>query len=392
VSRLTRLSMMAFMESMAAVLVGRGLFFYTQNRLGFTDGENLGLAVSASAIYVIAAMVSHRVAKRFSERRLMAATVAGQILSYATLIASPGSVTIVVANAALGLCNGMKWPVLESYFTAGRTPAATARAVGRFSLSWVTAAPVGLLAAGPLIDWNVWSLFAAAVLVNSVTLILMRRLERRPVHLADDHPDRPTEAGLARCRALLASSRCSMVTNCSLMAILGALMPRVFADLGLSVPAATALAALMELVRGATFLGLHRYTFWHDRRGPLVAIVAALPAGFVLVLLGHGVATVVAGEVIFGMAAGMTYYASLYYSMVVENASVEGGGVHEGLIGMGGVVGPVSGMAGPPATGLGPTAGVVAGVGPLVAASSAGALWFLAKARPREARGTPGSA
>ena len=386
-SRLSRLSLISFVESMAAILVGRGLFFYTHDRLGFTDGENLGLAVSGSVVYVFAAVASHRVSQRLSEKRLLAAMVTGQILSYGALIASPGSAIIVAANAGLGLFNGMKWPLLESYFAAGQTPEATARAIGRFSLSWVMAGPLALAAAGPLIDWNVRSLFAAAVLFNAISLLLMRPLERRPVHLAEDHPERPTEAGLARCRALLASSRCSMLTNCSLMAVLAALMPRLFADLGMTVAGATALAALMEGVRGATFFALHRHTGWHNRRGPLAAVVAGLPAGFLLILLGPNLAVVLAGEAIFGVAAGITYYASLYYSMVVENARVEGGGAHEGLIGAGWAVGPLAGIVGRLVPGLGPAGGVVAGIGPVIAACSAGAVWFLAKARPRTADG-----
>jgi predicted MFS family arabinose efflux permease len=377
--------LIAFLESMAATLVGRGLFFYTHDRLGFTDAENLGLALAASSVYVVGALASHRAAERLSEKRLVMMMVMGQILAYATMFTAPIGVVVVAANAMLGLCNGTKWPVVESYFTAGQTPAATAKAVGRFSLSWVTAVPVALVAAGPIIDWNPRGLFAVAMMLNMLSLLAIRPLERRPVHLADDHPDRPTEGGLARCRALLSSSRCSMLTNYSLMTILAALMPRVFADLGLTVAAATALAALLEGSRGVTFFTLHRFTGWHNRGGPLAAVVVGLPLGFLLILVGPNLATVIAGELIFGVAAGMTYYSSLYYSMVVKNAAVEGGGAHEGLIGLGSAMGPVAGVAGGLVPRLGPAAGVVAGIGPFIAACSAGAVWFLVKGRRNRA-------
>jgi hypothetical protein len=72
----------------------------------------------------------------------------------------------------------------------------------------------------------------------------------------------------------------------------------------------------------------------------------ALPAGFLLVLLGHSLPLLILGEVIFGVAAGFAYTSSLYYALVAENASVDAGGAHEGLIGIGIGLGPLSGLAG----------------------------------------------
>jgi predicted MFS family arabinose efflux permease len=389
------LSAIAFVESLAVTLVGRGLFFYTHHdpHLGFTNEQNLGMALANASIYIVGAMLSHRAAARLSERRLVTLLIAGQILAYAAMFLAPTGTVVVAGYVLLGLCNGAKWPVIESYFTAGQTPAATAGAVGRFSLSWVAALPLALVAAGPMIDWDVRSMFLASMVLNVVSLVLLRAMEPRPVHLAEDHPGRPTEAGLVRCRALLASCRCSMLTNYALMAVLAALMPDVFQSLGLTVVAATALAAVLEGVRGTTFFMLHRYTGWHNQGGPLAAIIVGLPAGFALILLGpnvmalaggaaaFGLASVIAGELFFGAAAGMTYYSSLYYSMVVKNASVEGGGAHESLIGLGSALGPATGAAGGLVSGLGKAGGVLIGVGPLVAACSAGAAWFLVKGR-----------
>jgi predicted MFS family arabinose efflux permease len=387
VGRLTRLSMLAFAESLAATLVGRGLFFYTHDQLNFTDAENLGLAVAGSAVYVVGALGSHRLTARWSEKRVMAGMIAGQIVAWLALFLWPAAGMAVAASAVLGFCNGTKWPVIESYFTAGQTPAGTARAVGRFALSWVPALPLALCAAGPLIAWDVRGLFAVAMGLGVASLLIVRTLERRPVHLAEDHPERPTEGELARCRALLASSRCSMITNYALMTVLAALMPRVLADLGMTVVVATALAGVLEVVRGLAFITLHRWTGWHNRGLPLAAVIVGFPAGFLLVLIGPNVWAVIVGEIVFGLAAGLTYYASLYYSMVVENASVEGGGTHEGLVGSGSALGPVAGVAGGLVPGLGPAAGVLAGVGPLVGATSAGAAWFLVRARQTRSAG-----
>ena len=54
----------------------------------------------------------------------------------------------------------------------------------------------------------------------------------------------------------------------------------------------------------------------------------------------------VTGELLFGTAAGFLYTAALYYAQVVQNASVDAGGAHEALIGVGYALGPGAGLVG----------------------------------------------
>jgi hypothetical protein len=390
---LGRLLVITFIESFATTLIERGVYFYSHDRLGFTDGENLGLALGFGAAYALGALASHRISHRMSEKRLLVATLIAQFAGFATLFFSAGATLLVAMNTVLGCINGLKWPVIESYVNAGRTPAAQARAVGLFNISWAPAVAVALVLAGPLIGWWSPSLFAAAGLLNLVSLTLVRPLERRPGHLAFDHPERPVPASMERFRSLLAASRWSMLGSYSLMWVLAALLPRVYADLDIDVTAATALSAVLDGVRTASFLGLGLWVGWHNRRWTQVVVIFGLPLGFFLTLFGPniaaalggggglGLATVLVGEVVFGVVAGTTYYAALYYAMVVKNAAVEAGGAHEGLIGAGFAIGPLAGLAGgwiAPLVG-GPVAGMAVGIAPIIVASSAGAVWFLAK-------------
>ncbi|MBM4017269.1 MAG: MFS transporter [Planctomycetes bacterium] len=382
---LARLLVITFVESLATTLIERGIYFYSHSRLGFTDAENLGLALGFGAAYVAGALASHSAAARWSEKRLLVAMLLAQFAAHAVLFVWAGSYVLVVVNAIIGGLNGLKWPVIESYVNAGRTPAAQAGTVWRFNISWAPAVVAGLAAAGPLIGWWSPSLFALAGALNLGGLALAWPLPRRPAHLPADHPERPAPEALARFRGLLASARWSMLASYALMWILAALLPRVFADLGVEVRRATALSSLLDVFRTMAFLVLGLWRGWHWRRWPLVIVIFGLPAGFFVSLYGPDVATVLAGEVIFGLAAGMTYYAALYYAMVVKNAAVEAGGAHEGLIGAGFAIGPLAGLAGgaiAPAVG-GPVSGMAAGVAPVILTCAAGAVYSLARARRR---------
>ena len=169
---------------------------------------------------------------------------------------------------------------MESYVSAGLTPSATARVVGRFNVSWVLAVPLSLVVCGPIID--VWprGLFLLAALLNAASLLMLRPLAARPVHLPADHPERPVGTRMARYRSLLLCSRWQMLGSYGAMAVLAALMPRIFGDLGFGVGSATALAGVMDVFRVAAFVGLQVYVGWHFRVRPLLLTLLAVPPGF----------------------------------------------------------------------------------------------------------------
>lgn len=389
--RLHRLLLLTFLESFATICVERGVYFFARNRLGFPDAANLALALVFGAGYVIGAISSQRMSSRLSEKKLLVGVLAGQLVVHAALAACYAPAALFVGVAAIGLLNGLKWPVIESYISAGRTPGETAKAVGRFNISWASSVPLALAAAGPIIHAWPAGLFLLPAAINLVALVLIRPLASRPVHLPLDHPERLPAGQIAHYRALLTSSRWTMLASYAALWVMAALMPRIFEQLGRGVKVATALSGLVDVMRLAAFVLLERLRSWHGRVSPLVVAIVGLPAGFFMVLFGTNLGVVLAGEVVFGLAAGMTYYAALYYAMVIENASVGAGGTHEGLIGLGFAVGPAAGLIGialAPVLG-GQVLGTLAGIGPLFIICAARALLSLGTRRHANA-GPPG--
>ncbi len=338
------LLLIVFIESFATIQVERGIYFFSSERLGFSEPMNLALALAFGLLYVGGALVSHRLSARFGEKRVALAAVGGQLLAHALLALAPVPWAVLVGNTLVGLFNGLKWPVLESYVAAGHTPTTAARAVGRFNLAWASAVPLSLLAAGPAIDYAPSALFVLAGSLNVLTLLLLLPLPARCTHLPDEHPERPRDAVLRLYRGLLASSRWMLLCSYSMAFIVAPLVPAVFASLGVDVEWATGLSGLLDVMRVLAFAVLGAWAGWHRRRSPIVAATLALPLGFALILFGASVPLVLLGEVLFGLSMGMIYYAALYYAMVVKNAAVEAGGAHEGLIGGGFALGPLLGL------------------------------------------------
>ncbi|MCG3179336.1 MAG: hypothetical protein BIFFINMI_01670 [Phycisphaerae bacterium] len=344
--RLRRLLAITFIESFATIVVERGIYFFTENRLGFTASANLWLALAFGVTYVVGAVFSHRVSRRLGERRLLGLMLLGQTLAHAGLAVNAGPVAVFLLSGAIGGLNGMKWPLIESYVSAGRGPKQAAAAVGQFSIAWAASVPLALVATGPLIRWLPAGMFVLCAVVNIASLILVLPLPARPVHLPDGHPERPTPETLVTIGGLLRTSRWTLFAGYSSMWVLAALMPGIFSRLGYDVTVATALSGLLDLMRLVAFVVCIAWQGWHWRAWPLAGAIAALPAGFVGVLFGGQVGVVLAGEAVFGLAIGLVYYAALYYGMVAHNASVESSGTHEALIGMGFAAGPAAGLLG----------------------------------------------
>lgn len=337
----------SFVQSLATILLERGLYFYTQDQLGFSDTANLGLAFLFGSAYALGAIRSSAITRSRGERPALTATIAGLGLLCLTLALLPHPTVVVMAYGGIGLLIGIKWPIIESYVTAGVEPRRTLRVLGQFNVAWSAAIPVGLALTGLMIEHvSPTSFVFLAALIYGLSLLAVRKLPWVPTHLQEDHPQRPDPATVARYRVLMKSARWAMLGSCSMMFLLAPLMPRLFADFGHGIGWSPWLSAVMDVSRFGAFAILGGWTAWRGRRLPLAVASVGLPVGFMLVLFAPNTLTALLGQALFGLCAGQVYFAALYHAMVLHNASVHAGGEHEGLIGLGFALGPAIGLLG----------------------------------------------
>lgn len=377
---------LSFLESFATILLERGIYFFSHERLGYSEAENLGLAAGFGAAYALGAWRSHGLAARVGDRRALVALLVALCAVHVLLAFVPRGALLALGFVVVGLLEGAKWPVVESYVAAGLGPDEQLEAVGRFNVSWALAVPLAIATTGPIVAFaDASALFLLAAVLNVASLACLIRVPRSAPHLDAGHPSRPLAHVLERYRPLLASSRWTMLSSYALMFLIAPLLPEVFRRLGRDVEEATLWASWLDAVRVFTFALLAIIPSWHGKLSPLLFAALGLPLGAAAILLGSQLWLVVLGEIIFGVLAGVTYYAALYYALVVKNAAVDAGGAHEGLIGIGLVLGPSLGLMGQlVARGGGDYwAGIMLGAAPLIAACWFGALRSLAKLRAR---------
>ncbi|HET9932693.1 MAG TPA: hypothetical protein VFQ35_18445, partial [Polyangiaceae bacterium] len=169
--RLQRIFLLTFVESFSGVLLQRGLYFYTHDVLGFDRSKNLWLALLSGVAYVIGAVASHPVSKRSGERRLLMVTLGGALSMHLLLMQNPAPWALMTAFPAVALFQGFKWPVIESFLSAGLGPKDLVRTLGRFNVVWAASVPIGLVMAGQLIGASYpGALFAAAAASNALSI------------------------------------------------------------------------------------------------------------------------------------------------------------------------------------------------------------------------------
>lgn len=338
---------LTFIQSFATVLLERGLYFYTKEKLGFSELENLGLALLFGVCYATGALTSHAITKRRGERPTLQAVLMGLGILSLTVALMPGRAVVWSGFAGIAVLIGIKWPIIESYVTAGATPDRAFRVLGRFNMAWSSAMPLSLAVTGVMIaSVSPTSFIVLAAVIYMGSIPLLRLLPWVPVHLPHDHHERPDPVRVRRYRALLVSSRWSLVGTCAMMFLLAPLMPSIFDDLGHGVAWSPALSSVVDACRFLAFVALGGWAAWRGRSLPLVVSALLIPVGFLLVLFATTTTAAIAGQVLFGFCAGQVYYAAIYHAMVLSNASVEAGGHHESFIGAGFALGPAIGLAG----------------------------------------------
>jgi MFS family permease len=376
---------LTFLESVSTTLLQRGVYFYTQGVLKYSQADNLWLALGSGVVYVLGAYSSHAAAARFGERRLLIGILVALGSVHSLLGTLSGSAVLLVGFVVVGGLQGLKWPIVESFVGAGVTPERLLGVLARYNTTWALAVAGAVGISGLLIESSSPKLlFFAPAVINVVAIALCLGLPARPVHLPDEHPARPDPAEVAKFSRLLGSARWSMLSSYALMFVLAPLMPSLFHDLDLGVSEATRAAAMLDGTRVLCFALLGAWAGWRGKPQLLVGIILVLPVSFLMILLGHTLPVVLLGEALFGACGGFAYTAALYYALVVKNASVDAGGAHEALIGLGFAFGPSAGLVGSAlSSSFGRDQGLLMAVLPIILVSAIGASYAML---PRRAR------
>jgi predicted MFS family arabinose efflux permease len=247
------------------------------------------------------------------------------------------------------------WPTLEGMVSENEPPRRLQKMLGIYNLVWAAGGATAYFVAGALIErFGLRILFVVPATIHLVnlglTLFLEKKSGRSPAIRPVDGPEKSTvssPSGLLRSpvspetflkMAWLANPFAYLAVNTVI-----AVIPSMARHLGLSPRYVGFFCSIWLFVRAASFAALWQWPGWHYRFRWLATAYAAMVAGFTTILLAPNLAVLIAAQLAFGLALGLIYYSSLYYSMDVGETKGEHGGFHEAAIGAGNFAGPAIG-------------------------------------------------
>ena len=339
------------LNSFATVLYFNYLYFFMQARFGFSDKGNLALAALLGFIYVFAAWQAGRLAHRigyFHTLKLGFAVMLAGLLAGLVLDSMAGKI-LAAAVVTIGMCG--TWPTLEALVSESETPAGVPRVVGIYNITWAVTNAVAYFIGGTLIKlFGFKIIFIAPIVIVLAQLVLTFWMEKfakeiapvRAGKISAQPPDlnrpSPARAKTFLRMAWLANPFAYIAIN-----TLIAVIPGLAAKFQMSPMLAGFICSLWCFVRLGTFIVLWRWTDWHYRFGWLAGAFAMLILSFAAILLSPNIYALIGAQIFFGVAIGLIYYSSLFYSMDGGDAKSEHGGIHEAAIGLGNCVGPAVG-------------------------------------------------
>jgi predicted MFS family arabinose efflux permease len=336
------------LNSFGTVLYFTYLYFLLHFKFGFTDKANLAVAALLGFCYALSSWQAGRLAQRwgyFAALKLGFAIMAVGLLTGAQLHFAAGQIAAAVV-VTLGMC--FTWPVLEALISENETPDRVPYAVGIYNITWAATNASALFIGGAIIEkLGYQSIFYIPVGIAVLQFALTRWLEKLPLPAAvektsalphDANRPTPAHAKMFLRLAWLANPFAYIAIN-TLIAVL----PGVAVKFHLTPMFAGFACSLWGFVRLGAFVLLWQWPGWHYRFRWLVTAFAAMVLAFAAILIVPNLAVLLVAQVFFGVAIGLIYYSSLFYSMDASDTKSEHGGIHEAAIGAGNCLGPAVG-------------------------------------------------
>ncbi len=336
------------LNSFGTVLYFGYLYFLLHDHFGFTDKENLAVAALLGFCYALSSWQAGRLAQRwgyFTALKFGFGIMAGALVAGALAASAAGEIISAVV-VTLGMC--FIWPVLEALISENETPARVPHAIGIYNITWAATNATALFLGKPLTEqFGYRIIFYVPAVIMAAQFVLTLWLEKLPKPAAeaglaglphDKNRPAPARAKMFQQLAWLANPFAYIAIN-TLIAVLAG----VTAKFQLSSIAAGFACSLWGFVRLAAFVALWRWPGWHYRFRWLVTAFAAMVLAFAAILIVPNLAVVLVAQVFFGVAIGLIYYSSLFYSMDASDTKSEHGGIHEAAIGAGNCLGPAVG-------------------------------------------------
>ncbi|MBE0477836.1 MFS transporter [Candidatus Aerophobetes bacterium] len=319
------------MISVPLLAIFLGASSVTLGFLGFVPG----------AVFVSLCFIFGKLSERYQRKNLLIFGLFFYILSSLVLCLTFRIYQLYISMAITGVAAAMFWPTLEAWIAEIKSKRPLARRMGAFNVSWSTGQTLGPLVGGVLFGVAMKLPFYFTLFVSLCGFFIF--LWRGPKVtlsttveplLKDFSPHLPLYTNL---------SRLANFTLWFSLGIIRYIFPKLGTSLGISPSFLGFLMFSLFLSQTLTFYGLGKVHSWHYTIFPLILFQALALTGLVIILMSSSLALFFPAFVCMGLGTGMTHTSSLFYSV---NSPLQKGpraAIHETILGVGALLGPLVG-------------------------------------------------
>jgi MFS family permease len=384
---------LTFLASIGTGILWSGVSFIAKHEFDYSAELNYVLYLVTALTYVAAAFASGPMTRFLGRWISPRAFLAWLLLVQAMVCVLPlvvlHHVTLWFVACVTSVIAALLWPIVESYLTAGRHGRDMRSAMGWWNMTWTISVAVAMLMLAPFIGGERAILGIVALgPVSLIALLALPWFTRAPGH----HDETMHTSSITmEYPLLLRSVRMLLPMSYLLIGAVSPLMPYRLHDLEVALSAETPVTATWMIVRVFAIALMWKLAFWHGRWGTLLLGGTTMTIGFAAIVFAPTLMVLLIGLSLLGAGQGVVYYAALYYAMSVGKAQVDAGGTHEGLIGLGYAMGPVSSLVGKqlpslPGLAMGTAGGIVTAVTFAMTCAAVPALWPYVLARRQRRR------
>lgn len=344
--------MPALLTECSLMLLWLAYPIYAVDRFGASPAATGLLGMVNGAGYAFVALAVGRLCHRIDRRLWMLGGAVCQVASGLLLAWAPTLEWFVVLVALQGATLGFFWAPYMSYFSEKVAPQRLSRALGMFNMSWCIGGMIGAFASGLLYERLAPAapfLAQAAVMLATVLVVAAARFLglSREINGSAQSGNAIPPGMEPHPRARLFIRKAWLALAATFFAFSGIIY--LFPDLAraepltLSAEAISRLHGLRALTMLLAFALMGATAGWHYRSAPLHAVFGLIFFSlFGIAFIRHplGLALPFAA---LGIATGMGYGLSAYYSMHLPQTRGANIGIHEFLLSMGSTLGPIFG-------------------------------------------------
>jgi len=333
------------MDTVFAFVIGAVAVYAVE--LGATPVQLGILGAVGPGTYALVCLLGGHLSDRFSRKRLSLAASLVAVASCLGLVRACELWHLYMYYGIFSGILGLYWPPLQSLLADSRHSQSLTATLGNFCIFWSSGFIIGHLLCGYLTEISAVLPFSYAAVIGLLILAINATLsesEGANKMGSEDYLSRSEPQGRILWRRFLLSG---WVANFTLVFTFGAvkmLFPKFALE---NVQMSRGLLGLMlALLHGGQFLMFGLVKYWHswqyDRLTYLLLQFIALPGSLLLGLSGNIYGFALATFLI-GFCGGFTYSASIYYSTSRPPDASNRTGIHEAIIGLGVMGGPLAG-------------------------------------------------